>query len=90
MHASESLRIFVVRDQIARSAQPLSKSYSIEERPVQRRSAPAFTTTRSVWATFPRPRARHSSTSCAEGICLRGEAVESCPEPRAQSRGPRT
>ena len=42
MHASESLRIFVVRGQIAQSAQPFSKGYSIEERPVQRRSAPAI------------------------------------------------
>ena len=52
MYASESLRIFVVRGQIAQSAQPFSKGYSIEERPVQRRSAPAITTTRSIWRPF--------------------------------------
>jgi hypothetical protein len=72
MQASESLRIFVVRWPIARSAQRSSKSYSIEERP----SAEALSSGDHHYAEdmeiFPRPRARYSSTFVPEG-----EAVES-------------
>jgi len=77
MHASESLRIFVVRGQIAQSAQPFSKSYSIEERPVQTRSTPAITTTRSIWRPFlGRAQDIHQRHARREAACV-GEAVES-------------
>ena len=77
MHASESLRIFVVRGQIAQSAQPFSKSYSIEERPVQTRSTPAITTTRSIWRPFlGRAQDIHQRHARREAACA-GEAVES-------------
>ncbi len=78
MHALESLRIFVVRGQIAQSAQPFSRSFSIEERPVQRCSAPAITTTRSIWRPFlGRAQDIHQRHVRREAAACAGEAVES-------------